>query len=112
MMKLAMIGSRGLTVRDPSGYVPQEVTEIVSGGAVGIDQCAKAYAQAHGLAYTEFLPDYARYGQAAPLRRNERIVDYADAVLAFWDGESGGTRFVIDLCKKRGKPVQIVYKLR
>ena len=110
-MKLAIVGSRRLTA-DPSGYVPQGVTEIVSGGANGVDQCAKAYAQAHGLKLTEFLPAYARYGQAAPLRRNEEIVQYADAVLAFWDGESTGTKHVIELCKASGKRVQIVYKLK
>ncbi len=109
-MKLAIVGSRRLTA-DPSGYVPSDVTEIVSGGAQGVDQCAKAYAQANGLKLTEFLPAYARYGQAAPLRRNEEIVRYADAVLAFWDGESAGTRYVIELCKTYGKPVQIVYKI-
>ncbi len=111
-MKLAIIGSRNLTVQDPQGYIPSGVTEIVSGGAMGIDQCAKAYAQAYGLKLTEFLPDYARYGQAAPLRRNEQIVAYADAVLAFWDGASAGTRFVIELCQKLGKPIQIVYKIK
>ena len=110
-MKLAIIGSRGLTA-DPTGYVSSEVTEIVSGGAHGVDQCAKAYAQANGLKLTEFLPAYARYGQAAPLRRNEEIVRYADAVLAFWDGESAGTKHVIDLCKACGKRLQIVYKLK
>lgn len=109
-MKLAIVGSRRLTA-DPSGYVPTDVTEIVSGGAHGVDQCAKAYAQANGLKLTEFLPAYARYGQAAPLRRNEEIVRYADAVLVFWDGESAGTRYVIELCKTYGKPVQIVYKI-
>ena len=59
---------------------------------------------------TEFLPDYARYGRAAPLRRNVQIVAYADLVLAFWDGKSRGTRFVIDQCRKQGVPVR-VYRL-
>ena len=57
-----------------------------------------------------FLPDYARYGRAAPLRRNVQIVAYADLVLAFWDGKSRGTRFVIDQCRKQGVPVR-VYRL-
>ena len=109
-MKLAIIGSRCLTVAHLEEYIPQGVTEIVSGGAKGIDRCAEAYAREHGIKLTEFLPAYARYGRAAPLRRNEQIVAYADAVLAFWDGESAGTKYVIGLCQACGKPVQVVYK--
>ena len=106
-MKVAVIGSRSLTVQNLEEYLPQEVTEIVSGGAKGIDTCARAYAHQKGLRLTEFLPEYQKYGRSAPLRRNLEIIDYADAVIAFWDGESRGTKFVIDVCKKRGKMVTV-----
>ncbi len=46
-MKIAVIGSRGLTVKDLADYLPSNVTEIVSGGAVGIDTCAKEYGLRH-----------------------------------------------------------------
>ena len=82
-MKLAIIGSRGLWVEDVGAYLPPGVTELVSGGAKGIDTCAREYALSHGLKLTEFLPDYRRYGQAAPLVRNREIVAYAVQVLAF-----------------------------
>ena len=106
-MKVAVIGSRGLTINDLGKYLPEGTTEIVSGGARGVDTCAKEYAQANGLAYTEFLPDYDRYGRAAPIRRNDLIVNHADLVLAFWDGTSRGTGYVIDYCKRVGKPVRL-----
>lgn len=61
----------------------------------------------HGLKLTEFLPDYRRYGRAAPLVRNREIVAYADQVLAFWDGKSPGTKYVIDQCKKQKKTVTV-----
>lgn len=48
-MKIAIIGSRGLHVNDLERYLPDTVTEIVSGGARGIDSDARAYAQAHGI---------------------------------------------------------------
>lgn len=48
-MKIAIIGSRGLHVNDLEKYLPENVTEIVSGGARGIDSDARAYAQAHGM---------------------------------------------------------------
>ena len=85
-MRVAVIGSRGLQVNDLGDYLPAGVTEIVSGGARGIDTCAKNYALFHGLKLTEFLPEYSRYGRGAPLRRNITIIEYADLVLAFWDG--------------------------
>lgn len=91
-MKVAVIGSRGLWVENLGDYLPSGVTEIVSGGAKGIDSCARQYAQEHGLKLTEFLPDYPRYGRGAPLKRNLEIIAYADQVLAFWDGHSPGTK--------------------
>ena len=106
-MKVAVIGSRGLTVKCLGKYLPCETTEIVSGGAKGIDACAREYAKAKELKLTEFFPDYRRYGRGAPLKRNLEIVAYADVVLAFWDGTSRGTKFVIDACYKIGKPISV-----
>ena len=90
-MKVAVIGSRGLSVKDLGKYLPADTTEIVSGGARGVDTSAKEYANAHGLKLTEFLPDYQKYGRAAPLKRNITIIEYADIVFAFWDQKSHGT---------------------
>lgn len=106
-MKVAIIGSRGLLVGDLTPYLPPDTTEIVSGGAMGIDRCAARYAREKGLILTEFLPDYEQYGRGAPLRRNLQIIDYADLVLAFWDGTSRGTRYVIENCQKKGKPIKV-----
>lgn len=106
-MKVAIVGSRELMLEDFSKYLPAEVTEIVSGGARGIDRCAARYAKKVGLKLKEFLPDYDQYGKRAPLLRNLEIIEYADLVLAFWDGESRGTRFVIENCKKTNTPIKI-----
>lgn len=89
-MKVAVIGSRSLTVSNLEKCLPAGVTEIVSGGARGVDTSAREYARAHGLPCTEFLPEYGKYGRTAPLKRNLQIIEYADLVLAFWDGESRG----------------------
>lgn len=106
-MKVAIIGSRGLKIDHLEQYLPPETTEIVSGGARGIDQCARRYALANGIKLTEFLPDYESYGRGAPLRRNIQIIDYSDLVLAFWDGSSRGTAFVIEKCKERNTTVRV-----
>ena len=109
-MKVAVVGSRDLVVL-LSRYIPKSTKEIISGGARGVDTCARNYAFKHGIAYREYLPDYKTYGRKAPLIRNRMIVEAADIVLAFWDGESRETKYVIDECKKRGKLV-LVYNLQ
>ena len=106
-MKTAIIGSRGLTVKNLEKYLPQETTEIISGGAKGIDACARKYAISHKMKLTEFLPEYEKYEKSAPLKRNITIIENADVVLAFWDGKSRGTKFVIDKCSELGKEVRV-----
>ena len=106
-MKIAVIGSRGMVVRDLENYLPAETTEIVSGGARGVDTSARYYAQKNGLKLTEFLPDYDMYGKIAPLVRNLEIIDYADEVYAFWDGASRGTKYVIENCRRKKKKVHV-----
>ena len=103
-MKTAVIGSRSAVISNLEEYLPENCTEIVSGGAVGIDRCAAAFAREHGLTLTEFFPDYKKYGRAAPIVRNKQIVEYADLVLAFWDGMSKGTLSVIKYCEKSESP--------
>ena len=107
-MKVAIVGSRNLTSIALDRYVPEQADEIVSGGAVGVDRCAAEYAKSKGLKLTEFLPQYERYGRAAPIVRNKKIVDYSDKIIAFWDGNSKGTLSVIKYAQKTGKPCEII----
>lgn len=106
-MKIAIIGSRSILSADIGAYI-SDGDEIVSGGAVGIDSCAAEYAKKKGLKLTVFLPEYESYGRAAPIVRNKKIVDYADKILAFWDGKSKGTLSVIKYAEKTGKPLETV----
>lgn len=109
-MRVAVIGSRDAS---PDAYeliiknLPHGCSEIVSGGASGIDLLAKKAAKQLGIKYTCLRPNYSRYGRAAPLIRNSEIVDRADCVLAFWDGYSKGTRHALTCCIKRRKPFRI-----
>nr|WP_317413120.1 hypothetical protein [uncultured Solibaculum sp.] len=106
-MKIAIIGSRNLMVTDLQQYLPKDTTEIVSGGARGIDACAKEFAFRKGLILTEFLPKYEKFGRYAPLKRNLQIINYADEVIAFWDGKSRGTKHVIESCKLRNIKITV-----
>ena len=108
-MKLAIIGSREIMNIDIIAYIPHNCTEIVSGGARGIDRCAKKAAEVMGLKLTEFYPDYKRYKKGAPLVRNREIVEYCDEVLAFWNGTSRGTKYTIDYCATIGKKYRVIY---
>lgn len=106
-MKVAVIGSRTITDIDIGKYIPPETTEIVSGGAKGVDTLAKIYSLDRKIKLTEFLPEYDKFGKSAPLKRNLQIIEYSDLVIAFWDGKSNGTKFVINNCKKLGKECKV-----
>ena len=106
-MKLTIVGSRGLNA-NISKYVPKGITEIISGGAVGIDSAAERYAYTNSVPITVIKPDYDKYERIAPLVRNKKIADISDMVLAVWDGKSRGTKFTIDYAKQIGRPVKII----
>ena len=109
-MKIAIIGSRKIpdyTEKYVLEHIPSDVTEIVSGGADGIDRIAANCARLLSVPLREFLPAYEKFGKAAPLERNKQIADYADRVLAFWDGRSRGTAQTVSYCIKNGIPVRI-----
>ena len=106
-MKVAVVGSRSIFATDISMYI-SDGDEIVSGGAVGVDSCAAEYAKKNGLKLTVFLPQYEKYGRAAPIVRNKKIVDYADKIVVFWNGKSKGTLSVIKYAEKTGKLCEII----
>ena len=102
-MKVAIVGSRSIFLENIGEYLPWQTKEIISGGAKGIDSCAANYAKENGIKLTEFLPEYSLYGRAAPLKRNDKIIENADLVIIFWDGKSKGSKYVINKCEKSGK---------
>ncbi|HHV50727.1 MAG TPA: hypothetical protein PLG48_00350 [Candidatus Avimonas sp.] len=110
-MKVAIIGTRNAPhniIPKILRHLPANVTEIVSGGASGVDTAAEQVASALSIPVKRFLPDYRRFGRSAPLKRNIEIVNYSDKILAFWDGKSSGTRHCIIECINRRKPVMII----
>ena len=104
-MKLLVVGSRGITDFCLDKYIPKDVECIISGG---VDTLAEKYADAHRLSKLILRPQYARYGKAAPLKRNEQMVELCDEVLVIWDGTSRGTKHTIDLAKAKNKPLRVV----
>ena len=81
-IKVAVIGSRSITDIDIKQYLPCNCTEIISGGAKGVDSIAAKAAKDKGIKLTEILPKYEKYGKAARIIRNKQIVDAADKIIA------------------------------
>ena len=81
---------------------------IVSGGARGADKLAEQYAKEHDLEITVLKPDWKKYRKGAGLIRNTAIVELADEVCAFWNGQSKGTQDSIEKAKFLKKPVHVV----
>ena len=107
-MKTAIIGSRNIVNIDFT-KINTPITEIISGGAKGVDTLAKNYAINNNINLIEIKPDYKKHHfKQAPLLRNIEIVNKSDIVYAFWDGVSKGTLFVINYCKKIGKPINVI----
>ena len=107
-MRLLIAGSRSISCFDLSKYVPNDVSLIISGGAKGVDAMAEEYADQHRISKLILRPRYDLYGRSAPLKRNEMMVELADAVLVIWDGISRGTEFTIHCAEKAGKKVEVV----
>ena len=107
-MKLLIAGSRTIVDFDLSKYIGAEVDTILSGGAKGIDTLAEEYADKHRLSKIILRPRYDLYGKAAPIKRNEELVDMADKVLIVWDGISKGTKSTITYAEKLNKDIEVI----
>lgn len=107
-MKIMVAGSRSITEFDLSEYIPKNAELIISGGASGIDTLAEKFADKHRISKLVIYPNYKLYGKAAPLKRNEIMVDLADDILIIWDGKSRGTKYTVEYAKKKNKNVNII----
>lgn len=82
---------------------------ILEGGATGADNLAEEYAKKKGFTFIVYPADWEKYGKAAGPIRNKQMVEDCDYCVAFWDGQSKGTKSSIDFCKFLNKPCKIVY---
>ena len=87
----------------------QNNIEIVSGAYKGADLLGERYAAERNYPIKQFPADWRRYGKSAGLKRNIEMAAYADILIAFWDGESKGTKHMIDLASKAGLKVKVNY---
>lgn len=87
----------------------QTEIEIVSGTANGADKLGEKYANDKGYPIKQFPADWDKYGKSAGYIRNAQMAEYADALIAFWDGKSRGTKHMIDLAKRANLKVKVSY---
>lgn len=108
-IKLAIVGSR--TFNNYQTFIEilniiktkYKINTIISGGARGADSFAEAYADRYKINKLIFPADWKKYGKKAGFLRNVDIIKNCDVCLAFWDGESHGTKHDIDLCEQYNK---------
>ena len=111
-MKVIIAGSRSVTsqstVFEILNMVNIDVTEVVSGTASGVDKIGEEWATQHGIAIKEFPADWDKFGKRAGYIRNEQMAEYADALIAVWDGVSPGTKHMIDIARNKDLSVYVI----
>jgi len=80
---------------------------IISGTARGADTLGEQYARERGYTVERFPADWRQYGKAAGSIRNRLMADNANALIAFWDGRSAGTKNMVMEAQKKGIAVRI-----
>ena len=81
---------------------------IISGTARGADRLGERYAAERGYRVERFPADWERDGIAAGPIRNSQMAAHADALVAFWDGNSRGTKDMIERAEKHNLPIRVV----
>jgi len=90
-----------------------QIDEIVCGGAEGADLMGKRWAELNDIPIVYFYPEWDKYGKAAGPIRNKLMAEYADYLIAFWNGESRGTKNMIEEMRKLGKHGKVaIYEKR
>ena len=85
-----------------------QAISIVSGMARGADALAVRFAREQQVRLYEFPADWNANGKRAGFMRNEEMAEFADGLVAFWDGQSKGTAHMIQTMKKLNKPVHVI----
>lgn len=111
-MKLIIAGSRDISLTNISLYHFvnhfldfRNPSEVVSGGAKGVDTYGEEFAHNRGIPIKRFEADWYANGKAAGPIRNKQMAKYADKLLLIWDGQSRGSANMKEEMLKLGKPI-------
>ena len=111
-MKTIIAGSRGIiplygALFKIQEIIPWTITEVVSGTAKGVDITAQRWANSIGIPVKEFPANWDFLGREAGYLRNVEMANYADALIAIWDGQSRGTQHMINIAEERELLIRI-----
>lgn len=111
-MKVIIAGGRDFNNKvfflESMKEVEWHITHVVSGMASGADTLAVEYANENNLELAQFWAEWNFYGRSAGPIRNRQMAKFADALVAFWDGKSRGTKNMIDTMIELKKPVKVI----
>lgn len=114
MVKVIIAGGRDFDnyelLRERCDYFLQNTkdVEIVSGVARGADLLGERYAKERGYPIKRFPANWDLHGRGAGHIRNAEMATYGDFLISFWDGESSGTKLMINLAKKGKLQVRVI----
>jgi len=127
-MRVIICGSRGIKgpegmqhVMDAIAASGFTVTEIVTGGAEGVDELADAWAKEAGIDRVIFPGNWKGKGKAAGYKRNQKMAWYVSlfmdqenppenlkgGCIAVWNGVSKGTGHMIDIATENSLPLYV-----
>lgn len=106
-------------------YLPynNSIVEIISGGAKGADSFGERLAEDSGFSINRFIPDWEHFDEGDPVKvnkqgkkynplaghkRNIKMAEKGDMLIALWDLKSPGTKHMISYMKKLNKPIIVI----
>lgn len=105
-MRVAVIGS-GKIIEGIEKYIPEGTTMIITALTYGAGKLAEKWADENAIPKLVVKPDYARYGESAPLSANRLITEISDILVAVWDGKAADIKYAIEYARELGKKVWI-----
>ncbi len=107
MAKVAVGGSRTIDsyelIKSALDSLLVEGDIVLSGNAPGADRFGERYAEETGLESKIIPSEWDKHGLKATMMRNEVILKASDFVICFWDGESQGTRHMLEIARRARK---------
>lgn len=110
-MRTIIAGSRTITdysvLQEIIDDWPHMITQVISGTANGVDKLGEIWAKRNNVELVQMPADWDKWGKSAGYRRNEEMAKVADAAIIIHDGESAGTKHMLDIARKHG--LEIIY---
>ena len=110
-MKVIIAGSRDINdlkhINQTVFESKFKISEVVSGTARGVDRLGERWAKENNVQIKQFPANWDKLGKSAGVIRNKQMAEYADALIAIWDGHSVGTKHMINIALKMGLQVYV-----